>query len=326
MPRPEVEQPFRLGIADSAIDSPNWLGFAEPTPHEAPKADVEQPALDPNAGPPRSPPPPAAANPGGPGPPSPAAPMPTPARTEPASPPPTHSVSDRQPEPAAAEKPAERLIDAGGREAQEPALDEPDGRVQPEVDDPDLPLEAPGKDETPEPAQPLQQGFVGPPFEAVPSEDAVTRDSSPPAPPVVPTSNPVPPSPPPGGTGQASATVPGEQSDREADASSTEEPVDIRPGRPAAAKGLEIVTRRPDFSRVTRLTVYPPHNPRLKVRFNRDGRVSEANFVKPTGVTEIDSPVLSAVYRWTAKGEALAKLPENDPKAGVTITVTILLR
>jgi len=102
--------------------------------------------------------------------------------------------------------------------------------------------------------------------------------------------------------------------------------VEIRLGRPAAAKGLEIVTKRPDFSRLTRMTVYPPNNPRLKVTFNREGRVSEAQFIEPTGLAEIDSPVLNAVYRWTAKGEALSRLPTGDTKAGLSITVTILLR
>ena len=36
--------------------------------------------------------------------------------------------------------------------------------------------------------------------------------------------------------------------------------------------------------------------------------------------------MLNAVYRWTARGEALSKLPAGNPDAGVTITVTILLR
>ncbi len=329
-PQPEPEQPLVLGISDSSQDTKNWMGFNEPTPHAAMKSDVEQPGLDPAAGT-AAPEGTAGATPDSGSEPTPAGspspPVPPTPTLDPAPPAPTKPASEatNQPPARSAEqgpkdtKPADTM--AGGEKITEPVQDDLDG-----------PLMSETPESLGEAAESAARAFVGPPFESVKTEpgEEDPQPSARPAPPV-------PPAPSPNEPGQPTPLAsrpttnspgdrPGEKSDRESDAASLEEAVEIRFGRPAAAKGLEIVTRRPEFSRVTRLTVYPPNNPRLKVTFNREGRVAQATFLEPTGITEVDSPVLHAVYRWTAKGEALSKLSKDDPKAGVTINVTILLR
>ncbi|NUQ66724.1 MAG: hypothetical protein HUU18_00380 [Phycisphaerales bacterium] len=116
-------------------------------------------------------------------------------------------------------------------------------------------------------------------------------------------------------------------SDAESDASSIKEAIEYRLGKPLAGKGLKIRTMRPNWSVTTRLTA-SPRNPVVRVVFGRDGRVLEAKFVagQETGYPDVDAPILHAVYRWTASGEALTKLPAGDPRAGVTMTFRMILR
>ncbi|MBC7835371.1 MAG: hypothetical protein H7Y88_09770 [Phycisphaerales bacterium] len=131
--------------------------------------------------------------------------------------------------------------------------------------------------------------------------------------------------------GAANAAAPGGnmgreaiESDRESDATSTEATIEIRPGKPAAGQGLDIRTKRPEFSKFTRLTA-APRNPELRLKFDRRGKVVSAVFLVRSGYKDVDEPVLNAVYLWTAKGEALARLPD-DPTAGLSIRVRIVLR
>lgn len=333
-PEPEEIERLRLGIAESALDTENWIGFADPTPHEARKADVVQPALDPNAGP--------GASAGQPMTPSAAA---APAAGEQGQsgqehpPAPLQPVQEPTPQPAATqahnarepEQPEDRpSVDGGGRDKQQPTEPSSDGTPQPEVEDPDSPMLVEGNGEIEQLAAELRDGFVGPPFEAsdAPTEElqSAVAAASPPPSDAAPPGNPGEPGPINTPAAQLPGGTPGEKSERESDATSLKDPINVRLGRPAAAEGLEIVTKRPEFSVTTQLTSYPSRNPRLKVTFNREGRVSKAQFIEPTGLSDIDAPVLHAVYRWTARGEALAKLPAGDAQAGLSITVTILLR
>lgn len=112
------------------------------------------------------------------------------------------------------------------------------------------------------------------------------------------------------------------ESDKQSDATSTQETVEIDPGRNAAAQGLDIVTRRPYFTRLTRVTARPS-NPLVRITFNRQGRVSRVEMVESSGNEDVDGPVINACYQWTARGRALSELPEG--KVGKTLTVRILL-
>lgn len=127
----------------------------------------------------------------------------------------------------------------------------------------------------------------------------------------------------PGGTaGQA----PGERSEKEADAASRDAPIEIVLGRPAAAAGLEIITRRPKHPLFTQLTLVTsrPSNPEFEVHFDRSGRVLDVKVVKSSGIASVDGPLVAAVYGWTARGERLGRIGPG-PDATLAVPVTILI-
>ena len=187
-----------------------------------------------------------------------------------------------------------------------------------QVQDPDEPVStvsvADHSKASPEPPKSLTPPVEEPtvPYEPLPPKPEPVQDHPQPseAPPPTPAAKP----------GQK----PGDTSEKESDAASIRKSVLIRPGHPAAAQGLEIVTRRPEFTRLTRVTAWP-RNPIVRVTFDRTGKVTQAKILRSSGVEDVDNPVLYSVYQWTAKGKALAELPKGDVHAGVTITVTIIL-
>ena len=125
----------------------------------------------------------------------------------------------------------------------------------------------------------------------------------------------------PGGT--TPGDRPFERADRDVDPTSVAGVGEIRFGRVTARDGLEVLPARPRFSHTVRFTTLP-RNPMVRVTFNRAGRVTKAEFVRgrSTGYPEVDGPLLTAMYRWTARG---AKLREIGP-TGVTMTFKVLLR
>jgi hypothetical protein len=119
----------------------------------------------------------------------------------------------------------------------------------------------------------------------------------------------------------------GAASDRDSPGTSIDDVVDIKlNGGPQAAKGLEIRPVRPHYSTVTRLTA-APRNAVVRVVFGKDGTVIKAEFVDghTTGYADVDQPLLNAIYEWTATGEALDKLSNTNPRAGVSITFNIIM-
>ena len=127
----------------------------------------------------------------------------------------------------------------------------------------------------------------------------------------------------------------GTESEAESVASALEEAVDIRPGQVRAVKGLQIKTVRPEWSITTRLRARPK-DAVVRVVFGRSGKVLRAEFVEgqTTGWPEVDEPLREALYRWTASGEALKKLPPTPPpledgrpapQKGVALTFRMIL-
>lgn len=306
------ENRITLGIEESNHITNNWLGVDKPTPHSAKLSTVEQPQLEQTPGmpwepgtaagveaPPLSPPEVVPVDPGAQGSPQRLAqPVPIPAIE--AKPGETDGKGERTPERAAVE--ADVLADpmlpgpapVAAVPAQQPRRVEgsPQRPTPPSAQQPSAPQpthEAPGE--------------VGP----VPMPS--NRGEKP---------------------GQASSggTQPGIKSEKEADAASTTTPIEIRPGQPAAAQGLDITTRRPNFTRLTRVTAYPD-NPLLEVTFNHLGVVTKVRLVESSGNADVDGPVVNAIYQWTARGKQLAELspraPE-DPGQTLTIKVRIILR
>lgn len=103
--------------------------------------------------------------------------------------------------------------------------------------------------------------------------------------------------------------------------------------KPLASGGLEIVTRRPNYSITTQL-IRVPQNPVIRITFGADGRVRLADWVRDrrkrlvydTGSAEINEPLLSAVYRWRAKGAAIDALDPDDPKSTIDVVVRVVYR
>ncbi len=127
--------------------------------------------------------------------------------------------------------------------------------------------------------------------------------------------------------GGSTGDRPFEKSDKDADPSSLDDPIEVRPGRPLAAKGLEIKTVPLDLTTLSRRFTWTT-NPVVVVKFGRDGTVIRADFVRgqTAGSPEWNNALLSAMYRWRAAGEELKKLPRNNPEAGVEVQFRILLR
>lgn len=134
-----------------------------------------------------------------------------------------------------------------------------------------------------------------------------------------------------GGGAPASSPPPGDPnnaiaSEKESDATSREPIAEWTPGKPPAVEGLDITTVRPRWTVTTRLSVVP-RNPVVRIEFLKNGTVARAVFLdkQNTGHTDVDGPLLDAIYAWTAKGKALDALPAADPRAVAPITMRIIL-
>jgi hypothetical protein len=301
----QQERELRLGIDDGSAATLTWLGFRDPSEHQARRGPTEQSGLTLSQGLPGQP-----SSEGFP----PHAP-PAPPRLADAEP----VAADEHPTPLAEAEPAERA-------PQELALGE---QGTPEAPPEPIPIElaerlAAGTAEMAERVAQTVEQLLAP----RPSRTAITTPREQLAPPP---SAPNPPQPsPPAAVTPGAGGSPGILADRESIATSIREAPVVRPGRVLAAKGLEILTRRPRFNVSTRMT-QTPKNAVVEITFGRDGRVRRAGFVSDgaktynTGSEEIDQPLLNAIYAWTARGKPLSDIDPDDPEAGVTIMITIIL-
>lgn len=115
----------------------------------------------------------------------------------------------------------------------------------------------------------------------------------------------------------------GIRSDRESEAFS-KKIIDtpMRDGRVQAGRGLNIRTRRADFTNTTLLTA-PPRDTLVRISFQRSGRVKRAEFINgsATGNPNVDDPLMNAIYRWQASGKDLSSLgPEETLSVVVRVT------
>jgi hypothetical protein len=94
-----------------------------------------------------------------------------------------------------------------------------------------------------------------------------------------------------------------------------------RNGRPIAAKGLTIKTRKPRFTILTLVTANP-RNPVVEVQFDREGKPASFRLVTRSGFEDIDGPVLDAVAGWRASGKPLEEL---KPRERITVRIKLLL-
>ncbi|MHC4990614.1 MAG: energy transducer TonB [Planctomycetota bacterium] len=87
----------------------------------------------------------------------------------------------------------------------------------------------------------------------------------------------------------------------------------LKAGKPLAAQGLELMPRRPQFTRVVMLTASPA-NPLCEIRFQRNGRPLSAQILEGSGDPRVDEAILSSLYRWRAKGKELLTLKARETK------------
>jgi len=115
----------------------------------------------------------------------------------------------------------------------------------------------------------------------------------------------------------------GIRSDRESEAFS-KKVIDtpMRDGRVQAGKGLNIITRRADFTNTTLLTA-PPRDTMVRISFQKSGTVKRAEFINgsATGNPNVDDPLMNAIYRWRASGKDLNVLAAEETLS-VVVRVT----
>jgi len=112
---------------------------------------------------------------------------------------------------------------------------------------------------------------------------------------------------------------------KEAAPTSQEKPIEVNPGKPLAAEGLDIETVAPQFSRLTEITARP-RDALARLHFDRSGRVRDVDLIQSTGYGEVDDPLLDSLYRWRAKGKRLKELPPAGRGSTVALVFRIRLR
>jgi TonB family protein len=185
------------------------------------------------------------------------------------------------------------------------------------------------KPEEPKPDQP-EGGVKEPAPKLEEAEKAVP--TPPPVKPAVPavteSAKPVPASPATPQPGAAPVPVPsgspGEQADKEADATSIKTAVEYRNGRVQAGEGIDIVTVKPEFSNFTVLTSMP-RTPVVEITFTTRGKVKNVRMLQSSGYKDVDEPIVTAVWAWKAKGKKLEALAKQNPNSLLKISIRMLL-
>ena len=300
---PEAREPV-LGIDESMAKTMNWIGYKEYEEHLARLSENDQAAFD------------MADSGGGGAPPTTPSQMldaPTEAtptkKSQPAPPSMVAPNPDGQTDPLAQK--ADALKDAPKTEKQNEPENDPDskgedadrseGKAENEAKDTEK-----GDEETPEKESPEPEKAPEP------------TEPKPPAPEPKPGPKPGP------GSGEddpGEATTP---ADRESDATSViEVPRELwNRGRPLAAEGVELQTRRPVLDTLTQLNARFG-NPLVEISFARNGRPTNASILESSGDNRLDEPILDSLYRWRAKGKKLEDLKGEET---FDVKLRILLR
>lgn len=106
-------------------------------------------------------------------------------------------------------------------------------------------------------------------------------------------------------------TKPGNEADRESLATAIREALVYRPGRPLAAKGVELKTVRPRFGSYTKLSS-DPEDAVIRMRFDRTGKLKSHEILQSTGYRDVDRNLLDALYQWKAEGPAIEGLDSSE--------------
>ena len=216
---------------------------------------------------------------------------PTPTQSKPETPPETSSQPKQQPEAAS---PPPRPVSTPAPEAPKSSQEPESSKTSEATPTPD-----PKPEPTPEP-----KPETPPTPESPPTPEPKPTPPAPPAPPAPP--------------------EPGTPADKDSDASSV---VDVpqnlwRQGKPLAAQGLDLKTKRPNIPTVTWLTMRPSFHPVVEIQFMNNGIPASAKVLKSSGDVELDGYINDSLYRWRASGKRLKELQGEET---VTIRLKLLL-
>ena len=293
----EPEEPV-LGIDESMAKTMNWIGYEDYEEHLARLSENDQAAFDTNdsAG-------------GG----------------TPPSTPINRPDSPAQDGPTGKPRPAPSTVTAPNPETQKESLtprsDRPEEAATTGKNAPDKDPEA--EDETRNPSD----GKTENASEAAEQDDAPPpqpEDSPKPSEPQPPAPEPKPGPQPGPGSGDGDPGDAPTPADKESDATSV---IDVprelwTRGRPLAAQGVELQTRRPVLDTLTQLSARFG-NPLVQINFARNGRPTGARILQSSGDVRLDEPILDSLYRWRAKGKKLQELKDGET---FDVTLRILLR
>jgi len=87
-------------------------------------------------------------------------------------------------------------------------------------------------------------------------------------------------------------------------------------GKVITGPGIEIRTVHPRFSIVTKVSALP-ENPRVRLHFDGQGDVVDAELLRSSGHEGVDGPVLASLYEWQAEG------PRLEARDGFTLTIEL---
>ncbi|MGH7244359.1 MAG: hypothetical protein ACREJD_13185 [Phycisphaerales bacterium] len=218
-------------------------------------------------------------------------------------------VTEDKPEKPDAKEGVEREGEVRKTESEKMSAEDGKGQAEKEVKEvaESSPLAKP--DETMPPVAVVPAAPTPPQEERQASEASPSSNASPSAPPT------------PATGGQSKQK--GIRSDRESEAFS-KKVIDSpnRDGRVQAGKGLNIITRRAEFTNTTLMTA-PPRDTMVRISFQKSGTVKRAEFVNgsATGNPNVDDPLMNAIYRWRASGKDLNVLASEETLS-VTVRVT----
>lgn len=137
--------------------------------------------------------------------------------------------------------------------------------------------------------------------QAMATAQAVPTMPSPPTPPVPPA--PAAPPAPPAAAQQAKPTA-APRTDAESPPASRLTDLSVKPGEVITQQGIRIRTVVPRFDTVATMTT-APRDPVVTIVFDHTGKVIKATMSRSSGYANIDSPILNAIYKWTAEADPL---------------------
>lgn len=125
------------------------------------------------------------------------------------------------------------------------------------------------------------------------------------------------------GAGDGDPGDSGDAADRESDPTSIVDvpPEKWRTGKPLAAHGLEMQTRRPQLTPLTLISARFG-NPVVEIQFGPNGKPKNALILQSSGDERVDGPILDSLYRWRAKGDRIDEL-KDDETANIRLRIVL---